>query len=231
MISVLVLGLLLGMKHALEADHVAAVVSLAGRKDDSGGIVRLGLAWGLGHTVSLCLVVSLVLVFNTVVPEHLAQYLEMVVGIMLILLGGDVLRRMVSDCIHFHIHKHGNEVHFHAHSHFASESHHHGHKSNSVKRAVLVGLIHGLAGSAALVVLSAVTTESAWMGILFATLFGIGSMAGMAVLTLIITLPLGYSACRLAWAHNGLLAVVGITTIIIGASLFIDSGIESGLIG
>jgi ABC-type nickel/cobalt efflux system permease component RcnA len=223
------LGLLLGMKHALEADHLAAVASLAGQGRNTGGIFRLGLAWGLGHTLTLGIVVSLVLAFNTALPDHLALYLEMAVGVMLVLLGGDVLRRIVGERIHFHLHRHDHEIHFHAHSHAYGKSHDHGHRRSASARALLVGLVHGLAGSAALVVLSVAASESVWAGFLFTALFAIGSMAGMAALTAVIALPLGISSRRLTWGHNGLMAGIGMVTVVLGATLVFENGLAAGL--
>ena len=124
MITLLLLGFLIGMRHALEADHVAAVASLATRSRSIGETVRHGAVWGIGHTLTLFLFGSLVIWMDGVMPEQLARWLELAVGIMLIILGIDVLRRIIQEKIHFHAHRHDNgETHFHAHSH-AGEKHH-----------------------------------------------------------------------------------------------------------
>ena len=106
MISILLLGLLLGMKHAIEADHVAALATLATRSQSLAQTVKLGAVWGLGHTLTLLLFGGLVLALDLVMPERLAQALEFAVGIMLVLLGLDVLRRISRERVHFHIHRH-----------------------------------------------------------------------------------------------------------------------------
>ncbi|MBA3848226.1 MAG: urease accessory protein, partial [Planctomycetes bacterium] len=171
--AILVLGFLLGMRHALEADHVAAVASLATRSRGSRHAMFQGIAWGLGHTITLFLACSAVLFLDTVVPERLAQGLEAAVGAMLILLGADVIRRMLRDRVHFHTHQHGDGVvHFHAHSH-AGESgphisqHRHGHLRDFPVRALCIGLMHGLAGSAALILLTLTTVASPKLGLLY----------------------------------------------------------------
>ena len=107
-ISLLSLGFLLGMRHALESDHVAAVASLATRSRSMGDTLRQGAVWGAGHTLTLFIFGSLVLLLDTVIPETLARVLEFMVGLMLIGLGIDVLRRQLSERIHFHVHRHAD---------------------------------------------------------------------------------------------------------------------------
>ncbi len=212
------------MRHALEADHVAAVASLATRGRSVRDIVRLGATWGLGHTLTLFAVGSAVLILGAQLPENIAAMLELAVGIMLVALGADVLRRIVRDRIHFHAHRHDGDVHLHAHSHAdeatrAASAHDHAHRSSLSFRALLVGAMHGMAGSAALVLLTLGTLQSIWLGMLYMALFGLGSMAGMAVLSLAISVPLRFAARRLTWAYNGLSLAVGVTTIGLGATI------------
>lgn len=223
MISTLLLGFLIGMRHALEADHVAAVASLATRAGSAAQTVRLGVAWGLGHTFTLMLFGGAVLWLDSVVPEQLAQALEFAVGCMLILLGADVLRRLALQRIHFHTHQHlDGPRHFHAHRHVAQrphdrEAHRHVHPRGFPYRALLVGLMHGMAGSAALILLTLQTMTSPWLGMVYIAVFGIGSVAGMALLSIIIAVPLQRSARGLTWAHNALQLVIGVVTVTLGA--------------
>lgn len=224
MVSALLLGLLLGLKHALEADHVAVVATLASRSRTVGEVVRLGLAWAIGHTITLFAVASVVLLFDTVVPETMARMLELAVGVMLVLLGCDVLRRLVRDRVHFHFHEHRGKVHFHAHAHagesdHAKSAHDHAHARRLTVRAVLIGLVHGLAGSAALIVLTITAIDSMWSGFGYLALFALGSMAGMAVLSLAIAVPLGYSARNLTRVYTCLQVGASVTTVVIGSSL------------
>lgn len=229
MTTLLLLGFLIGMRHALEADHVAAVASLATRTQSLGQTIRQGAVWGLGHTITLFLFGSIVIWMDTVMPEQMAKWLELAVGVMLILLGGDVLRRVIRDKIHFHHHSHRDgETHFHAHSHVGEIAHNpgqhqHQHKNRFPFRALFVGLMHGMAGSAALILLTIETIHSPWTGMLYMALFGIGSIIGMAVLSTIIAIPLRASAKSLTWMHNGLHSVIGIATITIGVSVIVNT--------
>jgi ABC-type nickel/cobalt efflux system permease component RcnA len=229
-LSLLLLGFLIGMRHAVEADHVAAVSSLATRAHSVRDTIRQGTAWGIGHTLTLFGIGTLVILLDTLVPERVATILELLVGIMLVGLGADVLRRLVRDRVHFHLHHHGDgTTHFHAHSHAGETAHdpsrhEHRHPSRLPLRALLVGLMHGMAGSAALILLTLQTVASPWTGLLYIALFGLGSTLGMALLSAAIALPLRYSARRVTWLHQGLQAAVGLTTIAIGARLVYLTG-------
>lgn len=231
MISVLLLGIFIGMKHALESDHVAAVASLATRATSTREMVGLGVAWGCGHTVILLAIGAAVLAFDAVVPEQVAGGLELAVGVMLVVLGGDVIRRLIRDRVHIYAHRHGEITHIHAHAHAeglqGTSGHDHGHPALAW-RALLVGAVHGMAGSAALLLLTAQAIHSFWMGVLYIFLFGVGSVAGMAALSAAISLPLRLTARRLGWAYRGLTAIVGIFTIALGIHVVIGTGIEPG---
>ncbi len=222
MFGILGLGFVLGMQHALEADHIAAVSSIAARKTNVGDIVRHGLTWGLGHTITLSLFAGAAIILGHAIPEHLAQPLEGAVGIMLVGLGAHVLWRLWRDRVHFHAHGHGDgTMHLHAHSHAHDTAPHarstHSHAHGFRWRSLFVGLMHGMAGSAALLVLAISQGEKPLQGVLYIVLFGIGSMIGMGALSAVIALPLAASARFLTWANHGLQAVVGIVTISIGA--------------
>jgi ABC-type nickel/cobalt efflux system permease component RcnA len=215
------LGFLLGMQHALEADHIAAVSSIAARRTDVGDIVKHGLTWGLGHTLTLFIFAGAAILLGQVIPEHLTQPLETAVGIMLVGLGAHVLWRLWRDRVHFHLHGHGDgTTHIHAHSHRDETIPHrrsaHEHQHGFRWRSLLVGLMHGMAGSAALLVLAVSQVANPVYGMLYVALFGIGSMLGMGVLSTIIAVPLAVSARWLTWANRGLQGVVGTVTIAIG---------------
>jgi hypothetical protein len=221
MFAILGLGFLLGMQHALEADHIAAVSSIAARRTEVGDIVKHGLTWGLGHTLTLFAFAGAAILLGRAIPEHLAQPIETAVGIMLVGLGAHVLWRLWRDRVHFHSHGHGDgTIHIHAHSH-ASENvpharavHEHGHGFRW--RTLLVGLMHGMAGSAALLLLTVSQASSPAVGLGYVALFGIGSMIGMGALSTVIAVPLAVSARWLTWANSGLQGAVGIVTIAIG---------------
>jgi cytochrome c biogenesis protein CcdA len=225
MFGILGLGFLLGMQHALEADHIAAVSSIAARRTDIGDIVRHGLTWGLGHTLTLFVFAGAAILLGQAIPEHLARPLETAVGIMLVGLGAHVLWRLWRERVHFHRHGHGDgTVHFHGHSHVLDPApqagvahlwaHHHDHGFRW--RTLLVGLMHGMAGSAALLVLAVSKASSPAAGLGYVALFGIGSMVGMGALSGVIAVPLAVSARWLTSANRALQGVVGLLTIAIG---------------
>jgi len=223
-INLLMLGLLLGLRHALDADHVAAVASLTSQKQSLSNSIKQGAAWGAGHSITLFLFGSIVIFMDTMMPDYLARKLEMAVGIMLVLLGADVIRRVVRSKLHFHSHQHENgHSHFHAHSH-AGQSlsqpknlmHDHQHARTFPVRALMVGLMHGMAGSAAVILLTFDAGTSPLHGMLYILLFGTGSMIGMALLSVIISLPLRLFAKQLTWAHNSFQVLIGVLTIGLG---------------
>jgi hypothetical protein len=224
------------MRHALEADHVAAVASLVSRRQSLGHTLRQGTAWGLGHTITLLLFGSIVIFMDTVMPATLARGLEAAVGVMLLLLGADVLRRLVRDKVHFHSHRHEpGQIHFHAHSHageslseHSQSSHDHEHVQHGgfPIRALLVGLMHGMAGSAAVILLALETVESSMQGVIYILVFGLGSMLGMALLSVVISIPMHLSASRLTWAHNGLQLFIGLATMGMGGFVLYENGLD-----
>jgi ABC-type nickel/cobalt efflux system permease component RcnA len=228
MFGIIGLGLLLGMQHALEADHVAAVSSIAVRRDNVADIVKHGLTWGLGHTLTLFAFAGAALALGQAIPDNLARPIETAVGVMLVGLGGHVLWRLWRDRVHFHKHRHEDgTVHMHAHSHAGETVAHarapHGHAHGFRWRTLLVGLMHGMAGSAALLVLAVAQAPSAAAGLGYVALFGIGSMIGMGALSVVIAIPLALSARWLTWANQGLQGTVGLMTIAIGFRTIFDT--------
>ncbi|MBT3553829.1 MAG: urease accessory protein [Rhodospirillaceae bacterium] len=227
MLTIVVTGILLGMRHALEADHVAAVAALATGSRGARQTLRLGLAWGAGHTLTIFAVGSVVLLLGATVPEPIAAVLETAVGVMLILLGANVLRRMIHERVHFHRHRHGAAAHFHAHSHAGegqhdASKHQHRHQRALTLRALFIGTVHGLAGSAALVMLTLGGIGSTGLGFSYMALFGVGSLIGMAALSGVIAVPLRITSLRLTWAYNGLTVGVGLVSVGLGAALLIE---------
>lgn len=230
MFGILGLGFLLGLQHALEADHVAAVSSIAVRRSDVGDIIKHGLTWGIGHTLTLFAFAGAALALGGAIPETLAHPIEFAVGIMLVGLGAHVLWRLRRDRVHFHKHRHGDgTVHIHAHSHAGETIAHisapHAHAHGFRWRTLLVGLMHGMAGSAALLVLALSQASSVAAGLLYVALFGIGSMLGMGALSTVIAIPLALTARSLTWLNNGLQAAVGILTIAIGVRTLVETAL------
>jgi cytochrome c biogenesis protein CcdA len=203
------------MKHALEADHVAAVATLATRSASVSERVKLASMWGAGHAGTLFLLGGTVLALGLSLPAHLTRVFEGLVGVMLIALGLDVLRRLRHRGVHFHRHHHGDgREHFHAHAHDASRGHDHTH--GLLPRALLVGSLHGLAGTAALVVLSLQLTQSTVQALLYLATFGLGSVAGMAALSLAISLPVRMTSARLGPAWRMVEGALGVLAIALG---------------
>jgi ABC-type nickel/cobalt efflux system permease component RcnA len=229
MLTLLTLGFLLGIRHAVEADHAAAVASLALRSRSVSHTVLQGLAWGIGHTLTLVLFSSIVLLLGAMIPERLAESLEFAVGIMLVGLGLDIFRKLWKHHIHFHTHEHpGTPPHVHAHSHQPVKgnpdpaSHDHPHSRDFPIRALLVGLMHGMAGSAALIILTLQTVATPMEGIAYILLFGLGSTLGMALFSFIMALPLWYSARSLTHWHNGIQFGVALFTTGLGLLLLYE---------
>ena len=221
MFGILGLGFLLGMQHALEADHIAAVSSIAARRTRVSDIVKHGLTWGFGHTLTLFIFAGAAILLGRAIPDTVAKPIEAAVGIMLIGLGAHVLWRLWRDRVHFHRHGHGDgTVHIHAHSHAGETVAHarapHAHAHGFRWRTLLVGLMHGMAGSGALLVLAVSQASSPAVALGYVALFGIGSMVGMGALSTVIAVPLAVSAHWLTWANSGLQGAVGVITIAIG---------------
>jgi len=225
MLSLLSLGFMVGIAHAFEADHLAAVSSLVSGKSDLFSMIRHGAIWGLGHSLTLLLVGGSVLALDAAIPDQISTELEMGVGIMLVGLGAHVFYRLHRDRVHFHAHRHGSgPAHIHLHSHandtqsHSPKTHQHAHPDRSAVRTLAVGVMHGLAGSAALVLVAAAALKSPVVGLGYIALFGAGSILGMASITALIALPIAFTARRLSGANTILQIAIGTLTIGIGAS-------------
>jgi cytochrome c biogenesis protein CcdA len=212
----------MGMRHALEADHLAAVMTLsAGSRGRAVPILR-GAAWGVGHTIALLAVGGVCLAIGVTISEQQGAWFDRAVGVMLVGLGANVLIRLRRRRVHMHVHQHGDGiVHVHAHRHPPDElhdrsAHEHPHPQGLHLRAVVVGMIHGVAGSAALLLLAASAAKSFWLGLAYIGLFGVGSILGMAVLSAVIAVPLELSARRLARLHHAVEVLVAVGTIALG---------------
>lgn len=232
LIGPLLLGFLLGLRHAVEADHVAAVAALATRSAAVADRVKLAGAWGLGHAGTVLVLGVIVLGLGLTLPPGLSRAFEGAVGVMLILLGLDVLRRLRAKRIHVHTHRHDDgRLHYHAHAHERSlvhepEDHAHAHPVRLLPRALLVGSVHGLAGSAALVVLSLQMARSTPEAIAYLALFGLGSILGMCVLSLAIAIPLRRAPQRLGAGLHRLEGALGMLTVVLGTWIAVTSALE-----
>jgi hypothetical protein len=222
LISLLVLGFLVGMRHAFEADHVAAVASLAANSRTLAETIRLGSVWGVGHTLTLFGFGLVALTMDALIPEQVSGMLEALVGLMLVLLGGDLLRR---------IHNHRSMPHVHTDEGLVATlgGTHPALGSQAVPlvpgRALLVGMVHGMAGSAALIVLALQTVDSVSTGLLYIALFGIGSIVGMSLCAAAISVPLRWVDSR-AGIQQGLQLLIALATVVLGGMILWEHGMS-----
>ena len=230
MVSFLILGFLIGMIHALEADHLAAVGALAtsGRSSPKK-LAFLGASWGLGHTTTLFLLSSLVLVFGYVLSARIAAGMEFAIGVMLVILGFHVFWKIRQSRIHFHIHEHGDgNKHIHAHSHASAKLAHkkdpHHHRHGFSLRAYMVGLAHGAAGSAGLIALTAAATRDVTTALSYVLVFGLGSICGMALLTYAVSWPMRLSEATAGRFFKLIQGAIAAFAIFIGTNVMLENG-------
>ncbi len=218
----LLLGFLVGVSHAFETDHLAAIGTLASSgKATPRRLALLGASWGMGHTTTLFLISLPVILFGVVLTARFAAGLEFAIGIMLIGLGAHVFYKLRKARVHLHVHEHDGARHFHAHSH-ANETmpheenpHHHSHRAFSW-RAYLIGLAHGAAGTAGLVALAAAATQNAFTALVYILVFGFGSILGMGALTYAASWPLRLAEKTAARLLGTVQMATGIVAITVG---------------
>jgi ABC-type nickel/cobalt efflux system permease component RcnA len=196
------IGLLLGLRHAFEPDHLAAVSTLATRPAARfWSAARLGLVWGLGHTATVGIVVLLVIVLGIHVPERLWPAAELVVAGLLVLLGSVVIWRYVRGRWHMHAHTHASGPHLHLHSHAQTGDHVHQHGTVDARRSLGFGIAHGLAGSGAIAALLVAATPDSVSRLAYFVAFGIGTIVGMLGVSLTLSYAVRLAAQRGArWA-------------------------------
>lgn len=246
----LLLGLLFGVQHATDPDHVIAVATIVGRTRRFRAGALVGAFWGVGHTVTVTAVGMAIILFNLAVTATVGLSMELAVAGMLILLGALRIVRIFrgSDAVPLaHLtepHPHPSEAGLHSHSH-AHEGgvHRHPHVHPPARllralqtvgpgqalRSVLVGLVHGLAGSAAiaLLVLSTIGSPAAALGYLL--LFGTGTIAGMTAMTALLSLPFTARAPALRRWQRALALGTGLASVGFGLYLAVHVGFVDGL--
>lgn len=220
-VSVLVLGFVLGLRHATEADHLAAVSTIVSEKKNLFTASVVGGLWGIGHTISLFAVGLLVILLKLQISETVENRLEAVVGVMLVLLGLNAFRKLFqAEKVHFHTHEHGGHAHTHVHTHNVEskeESHH-----RFSPRSLVVGMVHGLAGSAALMLMVVPTISSPLLAMVYILIFGIGSIGGMMLMSLLIGLPFHFTAGRFAKLNSIIRFCAGIFSVGLGVSIIYE---------
>jgi sulfite exporter TauE/SafE len=232
--AVLGVGFLIGLKHATEADHLAAVSTIVSERKSLLSSMFIGGIWGLGHTISLVIAGVFVLLLDFQISERTERMLEFCVGVMLVLLGLNVLRKIIQgETLHFHAHEHGARQHIHPHLHepgAADEPNTH-HGFSFSPRALIIGMIHGLAGSAALMLLVIPTIDSRPLGLLYIIIFGVGSIGGMMLMSLLVGLPFSLTALRFNRFNYLLQSVAGLVSIGLGLLIIYDKTVTEGLFG
>ena len=237
--ALLGLGLVLGLKHAVEVDHVVAVSTIVSEHRNLWRSAVVGGLWGVGHTASLVIVGVLVLAFRIAIPPSVASWLEFSVALMIILLGALAVMRVLRNRTDVHRHQHSHDgkehVHIHFHERGAEHSDHPATHSHQVSRLgvkpLVVGAVHGLAGSAALTLLVLVQIQSIPLGLFYLLVFGIGSIAGMVFMSGLIGLPFALSARRLKRLNHGLQALAGCLSIAFGLWYAYEIGVTDNLWG
>lgn len=222
--SILIIGFVIGLKHAVEADHLAAVSTIVAERKSIFSSMIIGGFWGVGHTLSLIIVGALVVFLKLQISETVEARLEAIVGGMLVLLGLNALRKLwQKEKIHVHTHEHkGGHPHVHLHAHEAEKREESHHFMRFSPRAIGIGMVHGLAGSAGLMLLVIPTISSPVIALLYILIFGIGSIAGMMLMSLLIGLPLHLTAGKFEVLNKSILGLAGIFSFALGVFIIYE---------
>jgi len=260
--SVIALGFFLGMRHATDPDHVIAVTTIVARYRKISHAALIGAFWGVGHTLTILMVGSGIILFGWVIPARIGLSMEFSVGLMLILLGVLNLTGMlkwISNTVspdgpipipgtvhshtHSHPHSHGDYVHTHPHQHDPEAYPHTAGQTPlgwfdrhfgrlgfyQVMRPLVVGLVHGLAGSAAVALLVLTTIRNPKWAIAYLLVFGIGTIAGMMLITGAMVLPFAYADTRFERLNRGLRMASGLISVAFGLFVICEIGFVNGL--
>jgi ABC-type nickel/cobalt efflux system permease component RcnA len=254
--SIIVIGFFLGMRHATDPDHVIAVTTIVSHQRNAGRAALIGAFWGLGHTVTIFVVGTAIILFNLVIPARLGLSMELSVGFMLIALGGWNLTSFLQSVpaarlsaegtepvMHSHPHRHGDFIHSHAHTH-GPEAHGHSLEQTPLARLdrrlsrvsfyqllrpLVVGIVHGLAGSAAVALLILASIRNSTWAIFYLLVFGIGTIAGMMLITMCIASTFRYAGNRFDWFTRRLAMASGLVSIVFGLFLAYQICVVQGL--
>ncbi len=253
--SIIALGFFLGMRHATDPDHVIAVSTIVTRQPRLASAALIGAFWGLGHTVTIFVVGTAIILFNLTIPARIGLSMELSVGIMLIVLGtmnvvsffrslpGAPFQTHESDVIHSHHHSHGDYVHRHPHRH-QPEVHPHNPDQTPVAfldrmfgksglyqhlRPLAVGIVHGLAGSAAVALLVLATIRNPRWAIAYLLVFGVGTIAGMMVITMSLASTLKVVGVGSQKVSRRLAMASGLLSLVFGCLVVYQVGFVNGL--
>jgi hypothetical protein len=255
-LAILIIGFVLGMRHATDPDHVIAVSTIVSRERSIPRAARIGILWGCGHTITIVVVGAAIIVFGLAIPARVGLTMEFSVGLMLILLGVLNLTGAMHWITqkfspahpevtgeHAHLHEHNSHMHLHWHSHGAGIEHHAASLTPPARmrapfarlgifhtlRPLLVGIVHGLAGSAAVALLVLSTIRNPNWAVLYLLIFGVGTIAGMMLITVAIALPFSFAGYKFAWLNKGLITTSGLVSVAFGLFICYHIGIVDGL--
>lgn len=222
--ATLVVGFLLGLKHATDVDHIVAVSTLVSDTTGARHAARVGALWGLGHLLTILALGSSLIVLRVSLTARVQWALELLVALVLIWLGVRTIRKCFAGRYHFHRHRHGELVHTHLHFHAYGEPGHqhdselHAHSSPVTAQSLLVGMAHGLAGTAGLALLVLGSIASRALGFAYLLVFGFGALTGMTAFSALLGLPFARARAALTWL-NAMRLTAGAGSGILGAAL------------
>lgn len=215
--SALGMGALLGLQHATDADHVVAVTAIVARERSVRRAARIGVLWGVGHSLTLCVLGGAIVAFRLTVPPRLGLALEFAVALMLVGIGIANLR--------------APRANPHPHPHQSEDDAAHLPASRRGLRPMLVGVVHGLAGSAAVAILVLTTIEDTLGALAYLLVFGIGTIGGMLAVTLLVAAPATLATARVARLQTGIRLAAGVLSLgfglLLGRELIVDGGLFS----
>jgi ABC-type nickel/cobalt efflux system permease component RcnA len=212
-------GFALGLAHAVDPDHIVAVSALLCKNANLRRSVLSATAWGAGHSATLLVVGVLVLALRVVIPPDVVRFFEFAAAVMLIVMGAWVLTPFIRGRRGYHGH-----AHVHPHTHVDDEgktyTHIHSHEdSHGHLRSVFTGFLQGLAGSAAIMLVTLTTVDSVELGLVFILIFGVGLILGMVGVAYVISCVMTFTATRLERAHEKIQGVTGTISIAFGVFL------------
>jgi hypothetical protein len=210
--SLVALGFVLGLRHATEADHLAAISTIVTERRSLLSSLLVGASWGLGHTLALLVAGVGVLLLRYQMTDRMAHALELGVGMMLVLLGANVLRTLVDR----------GANHSHDHATVASYSYS---EAWLVARPLLVGMVHGLAGSAPLLLLTLAVGSSPLAAFLYIAVFGVGSMMGMAIMSVLLSVPAHFTVEHFARTNLAVRGLSGLFSVALGLFIVYENGV------
>lgn len=245
LVSIVVFGFFLGMRHATDADHVVAVTAIVARHGTVKHAAWIGASWGIGHTLTILTVGGAIILFGWVIPPRIGLSMELSVGLVLILLGimnltsivqwvnATFLSKPLRGKDHSHSHSHANDRTAHPHDpehasvnwfdrHFGRMGFY------QVARPLIVGIVHGLAGSAVVALMVLTTIRDPLWAIVYLLVFGVGTIAGMMLITMAVGLTFS-RASRSSVLNQGVRVASGLISLAFGIYLAYKFGLAKGL--